>query len=88
VQDIAVDSLGAAYVTGLTSSANFPTVNSLQTLQGCCDAFVAKLASDGKRLIYSTLLGGSGGERGEGIALDESGAAYVIGGRLRSISQR
>jgi hypothetical protein len=80
VRDIAVDSLGAAYVTGYTSSANFPTVNSLQTLQGCCDAFVAKLASDGKRLIYSTLLGGSGGERGEGIALDESGAAYVIGG--------
>jgi beta-propeller repeat-containing protein len=43
-QGIAVHPLGTAYVTGLTSSTNFPTANALQsTLRGGQDAFVAKI---------------------------------------------
>ena len=77
--DIAVDSLGAAYVIGTTTSADFPSVNPLPGPGGEWDAFVAKLAPDGTRLIYSSRLGGSGFEEGFGIAIDASGAAYVTG---------
>jgi len=78
--DIAVDSLGAAYVIGFTFSPDFPLVNPVQAAYGgFWDAFVAKLAPDGSRFIYSTYLGGSGVEEGYGIAVDASGAAYVTG---------
>jgi len=77
--DIAVDSLGAAYVVGSTQSADFPTVNPIAGFGGHWDAFVAKLAPDGSRFIYSTYLGGSSFDGGYGIAVDASGAAYVTG---------
>jgi hypothetical protein len=78
--DIAVDSLGAAYVVGTTEDGDFPRVNPLPVTGGSFDAFVSKLAPDGTRLIYSTLLGGSSEfELGSGIAVDASGAAYVTG---------
>ena len=77
---IAVDQAGNAYVTGDTSSADFPVANPLQsTLGGAPDAFVAKLSADGSKLLYSTYIGGSNGERGNGIAVDSAGNAYVAG---------
>lgn len=76
---IAVDSAGNAYVTGNTSSSNFPTKGSSTTYGGKGDAFVAKLNSAGSALVYSTYLGGSGADFGLGIALDSSGEAYVTG---------
>jgi Beta-propeller repeat len=78
-RDIAVDSLGAAYVTGWKTSADFPLVNPLPGTGGGVDAFVSKLAPDGMSLIYSTFLGGSGSDWGLGIAIDAGGAAYVTG---------
>ena len=80
-QAIAVDSSGAAYVTGYTQSGDFPTsAGAYQTtLNGVQDAFVSKLAADGTSLAYSTYLGGSSYDRGYGIAVDSSGAAYVTG---------
>ncbi len=77
---IAVDSAGAAYVTGAANSANFPTAAPLQGVAGGAgDAFVSKLAPDGSALAYSTYLGGSGGDTGYGIAVDSSGDAVVAG---------
>src|SRR5205807_10510131 len=79
---IAVDSSGNAYVTGDTFSTNFPTTaGAFQTaLSGGYDAFVTKLNPTGSApLVYSTYLGGSGGEIGSGIAVDASGNAYVTG---------
>ncbi|MCL6599008.1 MAG: SBBP repeat-containing protein [Alicyclobacillus macrosporangiidus] len=77
---IAVDSSGSAYVTGDTSSTNFPTQNPFQgALAGGDDAFVAKLSPAGNTLLYSTYLGGSTLDVGNGIAVDDSGAAYVTG---------
>jgi Beta-propeller repeat/Dockerin type I domain len=76
---IAVDASGCAYITGYTSSPDFPTVNSYQTDQGDTDVFVTKLSSTGNSLIYSTYLGGSGYEGADGIALDAAGCAYVTG---------
>jgi uncharacterized repeat protein (TIGR01451 family) len=75
---IAVDSTGAAYVTG-TTSAGFPTFNAGQnTFGGAMDAFVTKLSPTGA-LVYSTFLGGTGTDIGYGIAVDSTGTAYVTG---------
>ena len=79
---IAVDLAGNAYVTGYTESSNFPVQNAFQgTLGGggYCDAFISKFSSSGSALSYSTFLGGSGEDRGYGIAVDASGNAYVTG---------
>jgi hypothetical protein len=89
---IAVDSAGNAYVTGGTVSVDFPTTaGAFQTAFGgaethctsspdqCGDAFVAKVNSAGTALIYSTYLGGSDADFGNGIAVDASGNAYITG---------
>jgi hypothetical protein len=79
-QGIGVDTFGNAYVTGLTQSTNFPTANPLQAaFGGGTDAFVAKVNAAGSALVYSTYLGGSAGDVGDGIAMDASGNAYVTG---------
>jgi hypothetical protein len=83
-ESVAVDSAGNAYVTGTTDSTNFPTANALQPTNGGTsvfqDAFVSKLNAAGSALVYSTYLGGTGGEVGHGIAVDSAGNAYVTGG--------
>jgi len=76
---ITVDASGCAYVAGETGSTDFPTQNPYQTDQGAYDVFVTKLSSSGSSLIYSTYLGGSNRDRGEDIAVDASGCAYVTG---------
>lgn len=89
---IAVDKSGNAYVTGTASSANFPLVNPVDNTCGpsvdgvqCLthDAFVSKINATGTALVYSTYLGGdSSYERGNGIAVDGAGNAYVTGETL------
>jgi hypothetical protein len=77
---IAADSAGNAYVTGSTSSTNFPTVSPVQAVfGGSYDAFVAKLNPAGSALVYSTYLGGSAESFGSAVAVDFSGNAYVTG---------
>jgi hypothetical protein len=75
---IVVDSGGNVYVTGKTDSNNFPTKNAYQGSYGggSSDAFVTKLNSDGSGLVYSTYLGGSGGDEGRGIVVDRAGDAF------------
>ncbi len=75
----AVDRKGSVYVVGQTASANFPTVNPIQAMQGASDAFVSKFNPAANSLVYSTYLGGSGAETGVGIAVDPKGSAYVTG---------
>ncbi len=77
--DVAVDRQDNVYVTGETSSDNFPTRSPLQPARsGNSDAFVAKLTPAGA-LLYSTYLGGGNNETGYAIAVDAAGAAYVAG---------
>ncbi|MYL21642.1 HYR domain-containing protein [Halobacillus litoralis] len=78
---IEVDGLGNAYVTGFTSSGNFPTTPGSfnPTYSGGSDAFVTKLNVDGSALVYSTYLGGAGSDRGYGIAVDSMANAYITG---------
>src|SRR5262249_49153475 len=72
---------GNAYVTGATASTNFPRASPLQANYGGGpnDAFVAKLNPTGNALLFSTYLGGSGDDQGNGIARDLAGNAYVTG---------
>jgi hypothetical protein len=78
---IAVDGSGYAYVTGYTFSTDYDvTPGAFQTTNGGGrDVFVTKLNETGTALVYSTYIGGSGGEDGFGIAVDGSGNAYVTG---------
>jgi hypothetical protein len=87
---IAVDGAGNVYVTGSTSSANFPTTpGAFQTHLANppgrgpttidSDAYVTKINPTGTALIYSTYLGGNNLDGGAGIVVDSSGNAYVTG---------
>jgi hypothetical protein len=79
VNAIAVDANGNAFVTGATTSSNFPTTEG-PAYNGDQDAFVTKLNPSGTALIYSTYLGGSADDGGDSIAIDALGQAYVVGG--------
>jgi len=78
---IAVDGVGNVYITGSTASDNFPTADSpfQSTRAGLTDAFVTKLNAAGSALSYSTYLGGSLEDLGNGIAVDPLDNAYVTG---------
>jgi len=84
---IALDGLFDAYITGSTSSANFPKATApggsgppyQGSYGGDTDAFVTKLRYDGQALIFSTYLGGNNYDIGQGIAVDSSANVYVVG---------
>jgi Beta-propeller repeat len=81
---VAVDSAHNAYITGQTFSTTFPTKNPFQPACGSCsgglsNAFVTVINTAGTGYVYSTYLGGSGGDAGNGIAVDSSDNAYVTG---------
>ena len=82
---IAVDSYGYAYITGFTSSPDFPLKSPIQSTFGGltngdqADAFVTKLSTNGGSLVFSTYFGGTGTDYGTTIRLDSSGNAYVGG---------
>jgi len=80
---IAVDSVGNAYVTGITFSteATFPVLGGpdLTFNGGTWDAFVAKVNAAGTALVYAGYIGGSGNDQATGIAVDSAGNAYVTG---------
>lgn len=91
---IAIDSFGQAVITGYTYFSDFPIVNAFQPVyRGNLDAFVAKLAANGQRLIFSSFLGGSDEENSGSIndstpvgsiAIDRLGNIY-IGGKTSSL---
>jgi hypothetical protein len=83
---IAVDSSGNAYVTGRTSSVDFPIKGGVgsNTNQGGFDVFVSKIAADGSSLLYSTYVGGGGDDSGNAIAVDALGDAFIAGGTASS----
>jgi hypothetical protein len=80
-QGIAIDKHDQAYVTGWTTSRNFPTTGGAfaRRHNGGEDGFVAKLNAKGSKLVYSTFLGGNSRDRGNAIAVDSTGSTYITG---------
>ena len=83
---IAVDTSGNTYISGNTTSADFPvTTGAFQTTSNNADVtfdtdvFISKLSADGTALIYSTYLSGAGGAQAGAVAVDAAGSAYVVG---------
>lgn len=80
---IAVDANERVYLTGFTesSASTFPLKNAFDsTASADSDAFVAKFNADGTALFYSSFISGSDAiNKGEGIAIDPFGNAYVVG---------
>ncbi|MGB2713136.1 MAG: SBBP repeat-containing protein, partial [Vicinamibacterales bacterium] len=75
---IEIDLEGSAYVTGSTSSQNFPTAAPIQSwLNGPSDAYITKLTPDGSALVYSTYLGRQSTDTGNAIAVDWQGVAIA-----------
>jgi len=82
VAAVVTDSGGNAYLTGSTTSSNFPTTaGAFSTTYGSGSAiFIGKLNAAGSALVYSTFLVSTGYNSGLGIAVDSLGSAYVTGG--------
>ena len=83
-QTIAVDSLGDAVVAGTTLSLQFPTTTGAFTPSPLASnangvVFVTKMSPAGTSLLYSSYVGGSGGDSGLGVAVDGSGNICVTG---------
>ncbi len=80
--DIQVDTKGCVYVTGFTDSEDFPTTREAPQKKfggGPGDAFITKLAADGRTLLFSTYVGGDKMDFGEGIGFDAKGHIYAEG---------
>ena len=80
--DVAVDASGAAYVTGYTESSQgtFPVLGGPdRTFNGGSDAFITKVSPSGTSLAFSGYVGGSDFEGGNGVAVDGTGSAYIVG---------
>ena len=75
---LAVDGQGNVWVTGETRSANFPAKNAFWPYRGDNDTFVVKLDSNGA-LLASSFLGDPGTDKGNAIAVDSKGNAYIVG---------
>ena len=81
---VAVDNNGLAYVVGTATSNDFPTTvgafrRSALNQYGDPDVFLVQLSADGSALQYSTLLGSTGGDNGNAVALDGNGGVYIAG---------
>ena len=82
-RSIAVDKDNAAYITGATSSLNFPTAAPFQASSGGgSDAFVTKINPMGSSLVFSTYFGGISADTGQGIAVNDAGQAIIVGTTL------
>jgi hypothetical protein len=77
---LVLDSANEVYVTGSTSSSNFPTVSAYQgQLPGPYSGFVTRVSADGSSLLYSTYLGGNTFDQPTSIAIDSLGEVHVAG---------
>ena len=83
VQSVFVDAGGFIYAAGSTKSENFPTTSGAYDRTGSNnnsnEGFVAKIAPDGERLIWSTYLHGSNRDDVYGIHVDADGYVFAVG---------
>ncbi len=84
----AIDSAGRIFVTGCTTSPDFPTANTTQTThgQGQCDAFLTLFPPNGGPFVFSRMLGSPAYAWGFALTLDASGNPYVAGHAYLTVS--
>jgi Beta-propeller repeat len=78
---VKIDGRGHAYAVGFTKSKNFPTTaNAIQPAYagGDSDAFLVEIGPAGE-ILYSTFIGGSGADQGNGLWLAPNGEVYIAG---------
>jgi hypothetical protein len=80
-QDVVLDGTGKVIVTGYTASTDFPTQTPKQGANagGTNDVYLVKYAADGKSLVFSTYLGGTGFDEVEGVAVDDNNNVILCG---------
>uniref|UniRef100_UPI0038904204 SBBP repeat-containing protein n=1 Tax=Methanobrevibacter sp. TaxID=66852 RepID=UPI0038904204 len=80
-KDFKIDNEGNIYITGLTASKDFPVTDNalIKNLTGAQSAYLTVLSADGKKLKYSTYLGGSKVDRGWALFVDDEGNAFIQG---------
>jgi hypothetical protein len=83
---IAVDSTGAAYISGSTNSSDFPTLFPLQTFSGATDAFLTRLNPSGNGILFSTFFGGTSTDEGNDLAFLSPNSVYLTG-RTSSVQE-
>ena len=82
---IDVDDKGIAYITGTTSSADFPVTNRIfsgndsEISSKLSDAFLIALDCNSPKLKFSTLIGGDGDDSGDQVCVDKNGNVYISG---------
>ena len=83
---IKLDSQNNIYITGSTSSSNFPTTDNAysRVMNGTSDIFLTKISASGNLIDYSTFIGGSSGEQSQSLAIDSNNNIYLTG-RTNSI---
>ncbi len=82
LQGLALDTNGDTYVTGYSGSSDYPTTPGAYDTtynSGTSDVVVTELDPVGSSLVYSSYLGGTGLDTGEGLATDGEGKVYVAG---------
>jgi uncharacterized repeat protein (TIGR01451 family) len=73
---------GAIYLTGSTTSVDFPVVLGMSRRGAGADAFVVKLAASGAQILSSSAFGGGADDTARAIAVDATGAVYITGSTL------
>ncbi len=75
----ATDPAGHLVLAGSTCGKEFPWTVDLRPVPGGCDIFIAKIARDGSRLLFSAVIGGSGADEVADLAVDQAGNVYITG---------
>ena len=78
-RSVAVDRIGNLVVAGVTNSSDFPSVRAVQSFGGAIDAFITVLNPAGDKIVYSSPIGGSRDDMANSVAVDSTGAVYVVG---------
>ena len=76
---VAVDQYGSLFVTGFTTSGNFPLFRELKAVPAAQEVFITSFTNDGRKHRFSTYFGGASGEVGQGITLGRKNRIVVVG---------